>query len=77
MAKFRTNTPDAPEPRTSKLGNIGEVPANKVEVLDHHGRHRGMVGRKATAAVASRFLGGRGVTLTTVNGRQCWKGMQP
>jgi hypothetical protein len=80
MAKYRTDTRDSiPPPPLKKrpLDKLGATPPGKVEVIDHLGRHRGMVGKLGTAATASRFLNGRGATLTRVNGRQVWKGMHP
>jgi len=70
---YRTNTPDAPEPRVSKAITPGTVPDHKVPVLDRKGRMRGQVGRLATAITASRFLNGRPASLQTINGRQVWK----
>lgn len=79
MATYRTDTRDSipPPPKPKAEDKLGTTPKEKIEVIDHLGRHRGMVGRKSTAATASRFLGGRGATLTRVNGRQVWKGMHP
>ena len=66
---------DAPTPISTKPKiRPGVVPANKIQVIDHLGRPRGMVGRLATAATASRFLGGQGVMLTKYKGKTVWKG---
>ncbi len=72
MAEFRTNTHDAPEPRTSKPTKPGTIPSNKVGVYDAKGRLRGLVGTKATSATASRFSGTLDNTLGTKNGRTAW-----
>jgi hypothetical protein len=66
---------DAPTPISTKpQGKPGVIPSNKIQVIDHLGRPRGQVGRLATAATASRFLGGRGAMLTKHNGKTVWKG---
>ena len=74
---YRTGTHDAPEPYTPKLETPGKIPANKVEIRDHLGRTRGMVGRKATAATVSRFIDGRDATLQKIDGRDVWVGKNP
>jgi hypothetical protein len=73
MTKFRTNTPDAPNPYKAKAIKPGTVADNKVPVFDRKGRMRGQVGRLATSVTASRFIGGRPATLQTKNGRDVWQ----
>jgi hypothetical protein len=79
MAQYRTDTRDSiPPPRKSKRSDKpGTIPPGKVAVIDHLGRHRGMVGKLGTSATASRFLNGRGATLTRVKGRHVWQGNCP
>ncbi len=72
MSKFRTNTHDAPEPRTAKQTKPGAIPPNKVQVIDGHGRLRGLVGRKSTSATAARFHGQLGSKLGKFNGAPAW-----
>jgi hypothetical protein len=79
-SKYRTDTRDSIPPPPLKprpADKLGATPKNKIEVIDHLGRHRGMVGKLGTSATASRFLGGRGATLTRVKGRHVWKGLHP
>ncbi len=73
MTKFRTDTHDAPKPSKAKMEKPGIVPANRLPIFDGHGRMRGRVGRKATAATVSRF-GVHGAKLGTKNGRDAWLG---
>jgi len=69
---------DAPMPISNKpKGKPGQIPSNKIQVVDHLGRARGTVGRLATEATASRFLGGRGAALTKHKGKLVWKGKAP
>jgi len=65
---------DAPTPIKRRATKPGVIPSNKIQVIDHLNRPRGMVGRLATAATASRFLGGRGAMITKHNGKTVWKG---
>jgi hypothetical protein len=71
--KYRSNTPDAPNPYKAKIIKPGTVPANKIPVLDRKGRLRGQVGHLATAITARRFLNGRNATLQKKNGRDVWQ----
>lgn len=76
--KFRTTGPDVLQPSKHKPEDPpGTLPSHRIAVLDHLGRMRGNVSRKAMAVTASRFIGGRGVTLTKHNGKTVWKGMHP
>jgi hypothetical protein len=68
---------DAPTPFKKKQIKPGTIPPGKIQVIDHLNRPRGMVGHLATAATASRFLGGRGVMLTRHKGKQVWRGAPP
>jgi hypothetical protein len=52
----------------------GEVPPNRIPVIDDQGRLRGHVGKKATSVTASRFLGKLGATLGKKDGRVAWIG---
>jgi hypothetical protein len=52
----------------------GEVPPNRIPVIDDQGRLRGHVGSKATSVTASRFLGKLGATLGEKDGRLAWIG---
>lgn len=72
MSKFRTNTHDAAKPCKAKQTTPGAIPSNKVQVIDGHGRLRGLVGRAATSATASRFHGQLGSKLGTHNGAPAW-----
>jgi hypothetical protein len=63
---------DAPEPRKAKQTKPGAIPSNKVQVIDGHGRLRGLVGKGATSATAARFHGQLGSKLGTVNGAPAW-----
>jgi hypothetical protein len=76
-SEFRESAYDAPLPRKPKVSKPGTIPDHKIEVLDHLGRHRGMVTRSATSATASRFLNGRSATLQKVKGKDCWIGDHP
>jgi hypothetical protein len=58
----------------SKQRKIGDVPPNRIPVIDDQGRLRGHVGKKATAVTASRFLGRLGATLQKQDGRLAWIG---
>lgn len=53
----------------------GEVPTNRIPIVDHKGNLRGHVGHTATEATVARFVG-RGATLEKENGRLTWKGKQ-
>lgn len=52
---------------------IGQVPENKLPIIDRHGIMRGYMGRKAGEATARRVgsLAG-GAELKQHKGRQCW-----
>ena len=52
---------------------IGEIPANKIPIIDRHGIMRGHMGRTAGEATARRVgsLAG-GAKLAKRNGRDCW-----
>jgi hypothetical protein len=78
MTEYRTDNRDSAKPMFRKRAvKLGAIPPEKVEVIDHLGNHRGMVGKLGTSATASRFLNGRSATLTRVKGRQVWKGDCP
>ena len=51
MTEYRTDTRDSiPPPRKAKpRDKLGAIPPHKVEVIDHLGRHRGMVGKLGTS----------------------------
>lgn len=55
----------------------GEAPPHRVPIFDHKGNMRGHVGRRATPATVSRFLGQHGAKLGTKNGRDAWIGPKP
>jgi hypothetical protein len=75
--QFRASAYDPPIRRKPKPEKPGLIPDHKIEVLDHLGRHRGMVSRSGTAATASRFLNGRSATLQKHKGVVCWIGDHP
>jgi hypothetical protein len=66
-----------PAPPKAKKPEPFNVPASRIPVLDHLHRMRAHVGKSATDATVSRFLGRRGATLQTVHGRKCWVGIAP
>ena len=71
MTKFRTGTHDAPEPRRKPAVIPGKIPDAKLGVYDAKGNLRGLVGRLATAATASRFTH-HGMKLAKKGGRDAW-----
>lgn len=54
-----------------KKRKIGEVAPNKIPIIDRHGRTRGNVGKRATAACVARFGVGN-AKLGKHQGRVCW-----
>lgn len=50
----------------------GTVPPNRIAVIDRHGNIRGHVGRTATTATVSRFLGHPRAKLSKVDGKTVW-----
>lgn len=74
MTKFRTDGRDVAPKVTSKRNKPGELPPNRIPVIDGHGHRRGHVGYKASAATANRF-GVHDAKLVTHEGRPAWQGM--
>jgi len=76
MGKFRTHTRDiAPEPSVKPKAKPGELPPNRIPVLDHKGRRRGHVGYLASESTVRRF--GIDAKLGTKDGRPAWIGSTP
>lgn len=74
MKKFRTDGRDtAPKPVAAKPAKPGELPPNRIPVIDGHGHRHGHVGYKASAATANRF-GVHDAKLVTHQGRPAWQG---
>lgn len=55
----------------------GHPPLNRIPIFDHKGNMRGHVGRTATDATVSRFLGRPGAKLGKKEGRTAWIGDKP
>ena len=72
MAKYRTQTQDAPEPIKPKVVKPGRVGDGKIGVYDSRGRLRGQVGPNATSFGVARFHKQLGSTLGTKDGRPAW-----
>ena len=66
-----------PEGRPKKSAPPGTIPDKKLGVFDHLGNLRGVMGPKAGAPVASRFLGHTNVKLGKVDNRPAWVGGSP
>lgn len=74
MARYRTHTHDAPEPRPlTPADPPGTPPKNRIPILNQHGERKGHVGHRASEATVARF-GVRNAKLTTVGGRPAWVG---
>jgi hypothetical protein len=69
---FRTGH-DAPEPRKPPKIKPGELPPNRVAVVDSKGNRVGHVGFKAGPSVAARF-GVRNAKLKQIGGKPVWAG---
>lgn len=55
----------------------GEVPENRIPIVDHEGNVRGHVGHTANQATVARFLGRHGAELKQQDGRLTWVGKEP
>jgi len=55
-----------------KKRQVGTVKPGRIPVLDHNKNVRGSVGRTATQATVSRFLGHGNAKLGEHGGRLCW-----
>jgi hypothetical protein len=78
MSKYRTTGHDVmPPPPKAKPVKPGTIAPGKVGVFDDKGRCRGVMGTKAGAATAARFLGHSNVKLGKVDGRDAWVATAP
>lgn len=68
----RSGAITASEVMKKKQRKPGEVPPDKIAVLDRNGNVRGHVGPKATSATAARFHGQLGSKLTKIKERDSW-----
>jgi hypothetical protein len=71
---FRTRGYDLlpPPPPAKPEDTPGTIGEGKLGVYDHKGRLRGQVGKLATSATVSRFIGQHGAKLGTKDGRPAW-----
>jgi hypothetical protein len=56
----------------TKQRAIGEVPPNRIPVIDRHGFVRGHVGKLASAPTAARFTNNPDMKLGEHDGRTSW-----